>query len=64
VAYVDRKLSIVLRNRGVWLTNLYLGDALGFSLAHYSEAEHFDTLKNLAKHRRGLRGMPWLALGL
>ena len=33
------------------------GDARGFSIAHYSDAEHFDMLANLAKHRWGLRGV-------
>ena len=60
----NRPVTIKLRDRGIWLTNLYLGDALGFSLAHYSDAEHFDILKNLAKHRWGLKGVAWWALGL
>ena len=59
----NRPVTIRLRDRGIWLTNLYLGDALGFSLAHYSDAEHFDTLKNLAKHRWGVKGVAWWALG-
>jgi len=60
----NRPVTVKLRDRGLWVTNLYLGDALGFSLAHYSDAEHFDTLKNLAKHRWGLKGVAWWALGL
>ena len=60
----DRPVRINLSDRGVWVTNLYLGDARGFSLAHYSDAEHFDMLANLAKHRWGLNGVAWWALGL
>ncbi|MBS3985605.1 MAG: hypothetical protein KGZ66_08355 [Selenomonadales bacterium] len=60
----DRSVTIKLRDRGVWLTDVYLGDALGFSVAHYSDAEHFAVLKNLAKHRWGLKGVAFWALGL
>ncbi|MGV8164657.1 MAG: hypothetical protein ACLKAK_07355 [Alkaliphilus sp.] len=60
----DRPVTVRLRDRGVWLTKLYLGDALGFSLAHFSDAEHFRHLRNLAKHRWGLKGVAWWALGL
>jgi spore germination protein YaaH len=60
----DRPVVINLSDRGVWVTNLYLGDARGFSLAHYSDAEHFDMPANLANHRWGLKGVSWWALGL
>ena len=60
----DRLVTVKLRTRGVWLTKLYLGDALGFSIAHFSDAEHFRHLRNLAKHRWGLKGVAWWALGL
>ncbi|MDP1552287.1 MAG: hypothetical protein Q8M06_04670, partial [Methanobacteriaceae archaeon] len=53
----NRPVTLQLRDRGIWLTDLYLGDALGFSIAHFSDAEHFDILKNLAKHRWGLKGV-------
>jgi hypothetical protein len=60
----NRPVTVKLRDRGLWVANLYLGDSLGFSIAHYSDAEHFDILKNLAKHRWGLKGVAWWALGL
>ena len=59
----DRVTTFRLRDRGLWLAQLFLGDARGFSIAHYSDAEHFDMLANLAKHRWGLRGVGLWALG-
>jgi len=59
----DRSIIVRLRDRGIWLTQLFLGDARGFSIAHYSDAEHFDMLANLAKHRWRLKGVGLWALG-
>jgi len=59
----DRAVTFRLRDRGLWLTQLFLGDARGFSIAHYSDAEHFDMLANLAKHRWRLKGVGLWALG-
>lgn len=60
----NRLMTVKLRDRGIWVSKLYLGDALGFSIVHYSDAEHFHTLRNLAKHRWGLKGVAWWTLGL
>ncbi|MBS3938767.1 MAG: hypothetical protein KGZ50_09400 [Peptococcaceae bacterium] len=59
----DRSVIFRLRDRGLWLAQLFLGDERGFSIAHYSDAEHFDVLANLAKHRWGLKGVGLWALG-
>jgi hypothetical protein len=59
----DRSVIFRFRDRGLWLTQLFLGDERGFSIAHYSDAEHFDMLANLAKHRWGLKGVGLWALG-
>ena len=59
----DKNIIVRLRDRGIWLTQLFLGDARGFSIAHYSDAEHFDMLANLAKHRWRLKGVGLWALG-
>lgn len=60
----NRLMTVKLRDRGIWVSRLYLGDALGFSIVHYSDAEHFHILRNLAKHRWGLKGVAWWTLGL
>lgn len=59
----NRTATVRMLDRGIWLANLYLGDALGFGIIHYSDAEHFDILKNSAKHQWGLEGVAWWALG-
>lgn len=59
----NRQVTIGLRDRGIWLTNLYLGDALGFSLAYYADVENFNILANLAKHKWGLKGTALWSLG-
>ena len=63
-AFEDNQQAIFeLRDRGIWLANLYLGDALGFSLAYYSDVENFNILANLAKHKWKLKGVALWSLG-
>ncbi len=59
----DQQVLFELRDRGICLTNLYLGDALGFSIAYYSDIENFNVLTNLAKHKWGLKGTALWSLG-
>ena len=59
----DRTAVFRIRDRGMLLTWLFLGDARGFSMAHYSDAEHFDMLANLAKHKWGLKGVCLWGIG-
>jgi hypothetical protein len=59
----SKQLEVEFKDRGIDLTNIYLGDALGFSIAYYSDIDNFNRLANLAKHKWGLKGTALWSLG-
>jgi spore germination protein YaaH len=49
---------------GVWLSNIFAGDADGFSIMYYSDINNMFHLMNMAKHGWQLKGYGVWALGM
>jgi len=57
-------IRVRVRDTGVWLSTLYLGDADGFSLAVFPDAETVLRLADLAAYEYGAKGVALWRVGL
>jgi len=64
VAEGDYNVQVSFLDSGVWLSNLFIGDANGFSIMYYSDTNNYFTLMNMAKHNWQLKGYGVWALGM
>lgn len=58
-----RTVTVRPLDPGVWLGRLLLGDANGFGVLHYSDADYLGWLRDRAAHDYGLQGIAVWTLG-
>lgn len=64
VAEGENNILVRFLDSGVWMSNLFIGDANGFSIMYYSDMNNMFHLMNMAKHEWQLKGYGVWALGM